>query len=656
MKYFFILALLLASIFANPYENIVNYKLENGLNVYLLPNKKSKNVQIELDVNVGMKAEDKRNAGISHLLEHLIFRDQRVKYKDYYDLIQDRGATYVNGYTSNYTTSYVTTIDSKNAYWITKTFYKMLFDKNITNEDLEVERKALQLEIGEPNWTDYLSFNFFKKFGEFINKVTPRNDYNLYKDDFKIDTKKDKEDYKRFDKLVYKTNNKKFTLNDILKHYKEYYYPANMTLKIVGNFDLNKMKETINTTFANAPKRDGKTILEPIYKDATLSHKPFIKKEMPGVLPKPRIALGYKYIDKDMREYMIIDSYFSYLADRLNRMLRNKEGDTYSIYGTSYTKHNAGLGYIDFYTHHNKFEHNLKTVKDLLTKESSGNISDEVVKKALENSKKYYTQTSNSTSNLMDIIDNVIFQKRYYKENYQNPYTIVNTITPKEFKDTIKKRFTKDNFYMFTQKDYFLFPYEAIIVLILSITLFILFSKKYLYKLKKEDILFKRNLTNIFIMFLVFALSIIAAVIISEWVKYAIIKLLNVDILKVQYFGTPLDYLYTILDFLLFMAIYILLFRYLFSWLYTKLFVTKDSIILAGGKAKIINLNDIDSLEVVPWSIDKIKDIYGLALLFFRKLLKITTKDGKVFYIRAKDANRLKDELESVILHKISTT
>ncbi len=639
----------LSYLFANPYENITNYKLPNGLNVYLLPNKKSKNVQIEVDVNVGMKAEDKNSAGISHLLEHLIFRDQRVKYHDYYDLIEERGATYVNGYTTNYKTSYVAKIDSKDAYWITETFYKMLFDKNITNSDLEVERKALQLEIGEPNWTDYISFNFLKKIGEFIDSSTPRNEYDLYLDDFKIDTKKDKEEYKRFDKLVYKKNNKKFTLKELLKHYQDYYYPANMTLKIVGNFDLEKMKELINNTFAKVPKREGKTLIEPIYKDATLSHKPFIKNEMPGILPNPRISLGYKYIDNNMREYMIIDSYFSNLADRLNRMLRNKKGDTYSVYGTSYTKHNAGLGYIDFYTHHDKFEQNLKVVKDILLKESSGNISDEVVKKALENSKKYYKQTSNSVSALMDIVDNEILQKRYYKDNYQNPYEIINTITVQEFKDIIKKRFTKDNFYMFLQKDYFLFPYEAMVILILSVVLFIIVFKKYLSKLKKRDILFKRNLTNIFVSAFVYIALFIITIIVSEWVQYAIIKIFNVDILKIQHFGTPMDYLFIVLDFLLFMAIYIILFRYLLSWFYTKLYVTKDKIILAGGKAKVVNINDIKSIDVVPWSFDKIKDIYGFALILFKKLLKVTTKDGKVFYIRAKNADVLKDNLESFI-------
>jgi len=641
------LLVMMGSVFANPYEDMEHYVLDNGLKVYLLPNEDAKNVYITMDVNVGMAAESKEKAGISHLTEHLVFRDQRVKYRDFYDLFKEKGATFVNGYTSNYQTQYLAKIDPGNGYWLAENFYTMLFDKNVTKEDLEVEKKALQLEIGEPDWTDYISVYFLKSVVDFLSDIDPDNEYDLYEDDFKIET--DKPDFERYRKSLYRNNNKKFTLDDVMKHYREYYYPSNMTLKIVGKFDRSKMKALIDSTFGTVAKREGKSIKEPIHKDATLSGKPFIQRGMPGGYPNPAISMGYKYIDNNMSEYMIIESYFENLADRLNRELRNKKGDSYSIYGDSTTTHNAGLGRITFYTHHDKFEENLNLAKDLLLKESRGEIEDETILKALENSRKYYDNVSTDVESLMYIIDNAIMQKAYYEKGYENPYTIIHALTPKTFRETIKRNFTHENFYMSTTRDYFWFPYEGPVILFLVIGSFIFLTRKYALKVHKREIRLKRRLSNILIGAFVVLAALVIAAITSDWVEYAIIKLLDLDLLSIKYFGTPMDYLMMVMSIFLFIFIYVVIFKIFFKWYYAKLYVTKEYLILSGGNTKFIKLDEIDALDVVPWSLDKFRHIYGQGIFFFKKLLKIRTKDGKVYYLRAMNAKHLKEDLEGFL-------
>lgn len=96
MKYIYSIILFTGILFANtlsdPYKNIEYFKLENGLEVYLLSNEKSVNTQIELKVAVGMDIENEKNAGLSHLVEHIVFRDQRVPHHDYVDYIKEEGA------------------------------------------------------------------------------------------------------------------------------------------------------------------------------------------------------------------------------------------------------------------------------------------------------------------------------------------------------------------------------------------------------------------------------------------------------------------------------------------------------------------------------------------------------------------------------------
>jgi hypothetical protein len=71
--------------------------------------------------------------------------------------------------------------------------------------------------------------------------------------------------------------------------------------------------------------------------------------------------------------------------------------------------------------------------------------------------------------------------------------------------------------------------------------------------------------------------------------------------------------------------------------------------VLGGGSPKFIELSEIDSLEIVPWSIDKFRHIYGNVLFFSKKLLKVTTKEGEVYYLRAWNAKHLKEDIESFL-------
>ena len=121
----------------DPYKNITYMKLDNGFQAYLLNNDKVANTQIELTVNVGTDIEDEENYGLSHLVEHLVFRDKRVPHRDYVDYIKEEGATYMNGYTTRYKTGYKAIINNDKSYWITEAFSKMLFNKQVGNEDLK---------------------------------------------------------------------------------------------------------------------------------------------------------------------------------------------------------------------------------------------------------------------------------------------------------------------------------------------------------------------------------------------------------------------------------------------------------------------------------------------------------------------------------------
>lgn len=227
----------------DPYKKIEYFVLDNGLEVYLLSDQRATNTNISMEINVGWDIENESNYGLSHLLEHMVFRDKRVPHRDYLDYFKDEGASDVNGFTSRYKTVLTTTIDSNKSYWISEIFAQMIFDKEVDSEDIETEKGAVQVEIGEKVWYDGLANGLVA-----LKDIFPPSE-SIDQTHFGLNKEKE---------LPYlylqKTNNTKFTLEEVMQHYEKYYYPANMILKITGNFNSFKMKKLIKNVYTKVEK------------------------------------------------------------------------------------------------------------------------------------------------------------------------------------------------------------------------------------------------------------------------------------------------------------------------------------------------------------------------------------------------------------------
>ena len=83
----------------------MKFVLKNGLKV-IIENRKSDSVSIEAMVGVGSNYEDKNISGISHFIEHILFKGTKTKTaKQISSLIEDVGGR-LNAYTSKERTAY----------------------------------------------------------------------------------------------------------------------------------------------------------------------------------------------------------------------------------------------------------------------------------------------------------------------------------------------------------------------------------------------------------------------------------------------------------------------------------------------------------------------------------------------------------------------
>src|SRR5579871_1604234 len=93
-------------------EGITEYRLDNGLQVLLFPDKTKPTFTVNVTYLVGSRHEGYGETGMAHLLEHMLFKGTD-KLNDIGKLIQSRGGNY-NGSTFYDRTNYFETLQDKN--------------------------------------------------------------------------------------------------------------------------------------------------------------------------------------------------------------------------------------------------------------------------------------------------------------------------------------------------------------------------------------------------------------------------------------------------------------------------------------------------------------------------------------------------------------
>ncbi len=621
------------------YAGIEYYELDNGLEVYLLSDEMSENTQIRVKVKVGSSLEDDETFGLSHLVEHIVFRDQRVPHRDYLDYITEEGGTYVNGYTKPYETEYTATIDSNRSYWIAETFAQMLLDKNVTNVDLEMEKGALQTEIGEYKWSSRFLIDSLNA----VKSIFPEPE-DLYRDSFALEKKKDLPQ-----RYWAQQNNRRFTLVDVLQHYDTYYYPANMRLMIVGNFDVETMKAVIEKAYGHSTKQGTQQVVKPLA-NPSLNQKPYY--HFFEGMGKNSGYIGIKYLLDDYKKHLILSAYMNNVALRIQQHLRNKQGNSYSVSPYLFNARKAGVAAVYFDGLRDDFENNIAYVKKVLS-EDVLSLEDSTIDEAL---RKYeidkYASKEHDSKSLMSLVNVAEYLRVEQNISDKTPYEIFHSITHDEFRDVLKSTFVPENSYELIYRDYYLFPLEMqvfsmLMMVLLAFVYFRIHRIDYYAKglrYTKRDVVLERRLSNRFLGFLEFVVVYLLASFVWEWLKYLLSALLFDDAYYLYTINVPYSYVVTVIDELLLIVLFVLIYRYLFNY-YAHVDVDKENIYLVGNKITVIAKDTIEAISVVKWSPDKYLKIKGLVLFFWKPLVEVRLKNGKIFYLRAGNATHLEEDL-----------
>ena len=212
-----------------PFES---YKLENGLNVILSPDRSTPSVQVNIWYGVGSKDEVQGLSGFAHLFEHLMFQGSQHYDQEYFHALEEIGAS-VNGTTSFDRTNYYEGIPAHQlplALWIESDRMGWLLPA-LTEEKLKNQKDVVRNERRQRNEV--------QPFGEVFTWLFE----NLYPEGhpYHIPTIGTHEDIENA------------SMDDVKAFFEKWYVPSNASLVVCGDFEVQSAKELIEQYFGEIP-------------------------------------------------------------------------------------------------------------------------------------------------------------------------------------------------------------------------------------------------------------------------------------------------------------------------------------------------------------------------------------------------------------------
>lgn len=194
-------------------------KLDNGLTLIFKQIPKVKVVSVQAWIKTGSVNETKKENGISHFLEHMVFKGTDKFAPGEIDKLVESSGGIMNAATSKDYTFYYVTIPSDNADVAFDTISQMVFRAKFIPDEIAKEKPVIVQEIKRKY--NRPTARMWEDFAELMFAGSP---------------------YSR-EVIGTEKNVLSFTHDMLVDYYNRYYHPENMTLVVVGDMDFKKVKE-----------------------------------------------------------------------------------------------------------------------------------------------------------------------------------------------------------------------------------------------------------------------------------------------------------------------------------------------------------------------------------------------------------------------------
>jgi len=207
------------------------HKLENGLQVLLVPQRGVEIATVDLWVKAGSVNEDPENNGLSHFFEHMLFVATENRPPGTIDREVEAVGGHTNAATSRDYTHYFVNLPSSHLEKAIDILADITRHSTFPQAKLERERKVILRELGQREDDP----------GTYVHQLLWQNFFQQHPYRLPIGGRQE--------------SLQNITREDFLRYMEEYYVPSNMTLVVSGNFDRERALAEIKATFGQMEAR-----------------------------------------------------------------------------------------------------------------------------------------------------------------------------------------------------------------------------------------------------------------------------------------------------------------------------------------------------------------------------------------------------------------
>lgn len=341
------------------YQRIVR---KDGSVIILLPQSDTKAITFETLYKVGSRNEDDKNNGVSHFVEHLMFKGtaKRPNTLDISKELDGIGAEY-NAFTGKDHTGYYIKADNRHLALAVEMLSDMLHNSKFDSEEMDKERGVIIEEI----------------------KMYEENPLMHIEDVF--ESLIFKETVLGRDIAGPKENIRNISRKALHDYYKKYYYSGNLVLSLAGNFKTKEALALINKHFPVATKKSRvKVQAVKIAKQKSRQVK-IVNRTVEQV----QLTLGWPSVSKKDKKFlalqMLANIFGGNMSSRLFLQIRERRGLCYFIRASANGYEDVSTFAIQAGLNKDKIEEAIKAIKAEVNLLKENGVSAEELKSAKEN-------------------------------------------------------------------------------------------------------------------------------------------------------------------------------------------------------------------------------------------------------------------------------
>ena len=356
----------------------MTHTLANGIRVVgkNMPNYRS--LTIGVWVKAGSACETPDENGISHFIEHMLFKGTQKRSAKQIAVEVDSIGGQINAFTSKECTCYHMKVMSEKVETAVEILSDIVLHSSLKQEEIDKERGVILEEINMSNDSpedvahETLSETFFE--GTPVAKPI----------------------------LGPADNIRSFDRSNFIDYMDKYYYPENMVISVAGNYDEANLMKLLDKYFGQLDQA-GKKAFEPVYTQPKACKRFASKKKDTEQVHICLSFPGFSLRDKDRYALSVLSNLIGgSMSSVLFQKIREERGLAYSAYSYQTAYSNAGMFSIYAGTSKNYTPEVLEIVKRELKEICDKGISREEFQKSKDQLIGNYILSTESTSSIMN--------------------------------------------------------------------------------------------------------------------------------------------------------------------------------------------------------------------------------------------------------------